>query len=143
MTMIKVNLKRNYKTVQEGDRVLEITGAKVTPSGKPEKLVLNMKDVEDDATLINSYNFTNETSMWAMGVMLNIALGLEDGEEFDTKDIDKLIGIKLLCEVSHSEYNDTIYANVRKVIEKVEGNATEKESVTTAVNSVDNDDDLS
>ena len=119
MAMIKINLKGGYKTVQEGERVLEITGAKVTPSGKPEKLVLNMKDVEDGATLINSYKFDNDTSVWAMGIMLNIALGIEDGEEFDTNDVENLVGIELLCEITHSEYNDNTYANVRRVIEKV------------------------
>ena len=120
MAMIKINLKGGYKTVQEGERVLEITGAKVTPSGKPDKLVLNMKDVEDGATLVNSYNFNNDISMWAMGLMLNTALGIEDGGEFDTNDVEELVGIKLLCEVEHSEYNEKTYANVKKVIEKVE-----------------------
>lgn len=120
MTMIKINLKGGYKTVQEGERVLEITGAKVTPSGKPEKLVLNMKDVEDGATLINNYNFNNDVSMWAMGVMLNVAIGIEDGGEFDTNDVEELVGIKLLCEVEHSEYNGKTYANVRKVLSKVD-----------------------
>lgn len=118
--MIKLNLNNNYKTVQEGERVLEITGAKVTPSGKPNKLQLNMKDVEDGATLLNSYNFDNDTSVWAMGIMLSTALGLQDGDDFDTKDVEKLVGIKLLCEVTHSEYNDKTYANVRKVISKVD-----------------------
>lgn len=118
--MIKLNLNNNYKTVQEGERVLEITGAKVTPSGKPNKLQLNMKDVEDGATLLNSYNFDNDTSVWAMGIMLSTALGLQDGDDFDTKDVEKLVGIKLLCEVTHSEYNDKTYANVRRVISKVD-----------------------
>lgn len=118
--MIKVNLKNNYKTVQAGERVLEITGAKVSPSGKPDKLTLNMKDIEDGASLINNYNFNNETSLWAMGMMLSTALGLQDGDEFDTKDVEALVGVKLRCEVTHSEYNGKTYANVRKVIEKVE-----------------------
>lgn len=131
MAMIKINLKGGFKTVQEGERVLEITGAKVTPSGKPDKLVLNMKDVEDGASLVNSYNFNNDTSMWAMGVMLNVALDIEDGEEFDTdKDIDKLVGIKLLCEVSHSEYNGKTYANVRRVISKVDAKEEKKTLAT-------------
>lgn len=139
MAMIKVNLKGGYKTVQEGERVLEITGAKALPSGKPDKISLNMKDVEDGATLINSYKFDNDTSMWALGVMLNIALGLEDGSEFDTKDLDKLVGVKLLCEVAHSEYNGNTYANVKKVISKVDNSTGVVETTT----SVDEDDDLS
>lgn len=130
MAMIKINLKGGYKTVQEGERVLEITDAKVTPSGKPDKLVLNMKDVEDGATLINNYKFDNEISAWAMGVMLNIALGIEDGGEFDTDDVEKLIGIKLLCEVAHSEYNGKTYANVKRVLDVV-GEKTETTTNTT------------
>lgn len=137
--MIKVNLKNNYKTVQEGERVLEITGAKVTPSGKPNKLQLNMKDVEDGATLLNSYNFDNDTSVWAMGIMLSYALGLEDGEEFDTKDVEQLVGKKLLCEVTHSEYNDKTYANVRRVISLVEDETGEVVSGRNAI--VDDEDD--
>lgn len=117
---IKLNLKGGFKTVQEGERVLEITKAECTPSGAPQKLVLNMKDVEDGASLINTYKFDNSTSVWAMGMMLNIALGLEDGATFNTKDAKELEGIKLLCEITHSEYNDKTYANVKRVISKVD-----------------------
>ena len=135
MATIKINLNREFKTVEEGERVLEITDAKVTPSGKPEKLVLNMRDVEDkSATLINNYSFSNDTSVWAMGIMLNIALGIEDGGEFDTNDVTKLKGIKLLCEVSHSEYNGRTYANVRRVISKVED---KKPTVSTSAPDLD------
>lgn len=134
---VKVNLNGNFKLVQEGERVLEITDAKVTPSGKPDKLQLNMKDVQDGANLLNSYTFSNDTSVWAMGMMLNIALGIEDGEEFDTKDVSKLIGIKLLCEVKHSEYNDKTYANIAKVLSRVDENG-----VVESFEEVDEEDDL-
>ena len=128
---IKVNLQGNFAIVKEGERVLEITDAKAVPSGKPEKLVLNMKDVEDGATLINNYNFNNNISLWAMGMMLNTALGMEDGAEFDTKNAKDLIGIKLLCEVEHSEYNEKTYANVKKVLSRVDDdNRVVSESVT-------------
>lgn len=128
MTRIKINLKGGFKTVQEGERVLEIVDAKVTPSGVPNKLVLSMKDVEDGATLQNTYNFNNSTSVWAMGMMLNVALGLEDGDDFDTNNVSQLIGIKLRCEIVHSEYNDKTYANVKKVIERVYDNTEQMTS---------------
>ena len=117
---IKLNLKGGFKTVQEGERVLEITKAECTPSGAPQKLVLTMKDVEDGASLINTYKFDNSTSVWTMGMMLNIALGLEDGATFNTRDAKELEGIKLLCEITHSEYNGKTYANVKRVISKVD-----------------------
>ena len=122
MTMIKINLKGGFKIVQEGERTLEIVDAKFTPSGAPEKLVLSMKDVEDGATLQNTFNMNNSTSAWAMGMLLSIALELNDGDYFDTNnkdEVNKLVGVKLLCEVTHSEYNGRTYANVKKVISKV------------------------
>lgn len=124
MTMIKLNLKGGFKKVQEGIRDLEITDVKVTPSGAPEKMILTMKDVEDGASLQNTYNFKSETSVWAMGMMLSVALGLEDGAEFDTKDAQQLVGKVLKCEVAHSEYNGNTYANVKKILEKVEKETT-------------------
>lgn len=120
MTMIKINLKGGFKIVKEGERTLEIVDAKFTPSGAPDRLVLSMKDIEDGATLQNTFNMKNETSLWAMGMLLSIALGLNDGDDFNSNDVDKLKGIKLLCEVTHSEYNGRTYANVKKVISKVE-----------------------
>lgn len=154
---IKLNLKGGFKTVQEGERVLEITKAECTPSGAPQKLVLNMKDVEDGASLINTYKFDNSTSVWAMGMMLNIALGLEDGATFNTRDAKELEGIKLLCEITHSEYNGKTYANVKRVISKVnettgvvnEEPQTKKEEMSTEElmdltrSVLYNDDDLS
>lgn len=119
MAIIKLNLQGGFKIVQEGERVLEITAATCTPSGKPNKLELTMKDVEDGASLKNSYKFDNETSVWLMGLMLNVALGLEDGDDFDTKDVNRLLGIRLLCEVKHSEYNEKTYANIARIIERV------------------------
>lgn len=127
--MIKVNLKGGFKTVQEGERVLEITDAKFTPSGAPEKLILSMKDVEDGATLQSTYNIKNEKGAWAMGVMLSIALGLEDGDEFNTNDVKNLIGVKLLCEVAHSEYNGRNYANIKKVISRVENEVASNDNI--------------
>lgn len=120
MTMIKINLKGGFKIVKEGERTLEIVDAKFTPSGAPDRLVLSMKDIEDGATLQNTFNMKNETSLWAMGMLLSIALGLNDGDDFNSNDVDKLKGIKLVCEVTHSEYNGRTYANVKKVISKVE-----------------------
>lgn len=132
MAMIKVNLQGGFKIVQEGERVLEITEAKCLPSGKPEKLELTMKDVEDGATLKNNYSFNNSTSLWLMGLMLNMTLGLEDGDEFDTKDVNRLIGKRLLCEVKHSEYNDKTYANIARLIE-LAGDAMEEVALPAAM----------
>lgn len=100
---IKMNLKGNFTLVPEGERVLEITKAECTPSGKPDKMKVTFKDSEGG--FINSqYNFDNNTSLFAMGKMLETALEFEDGDEFDTKtDPQRLVGKKLLCEVVHTQ----------------------------------------
>ena len=48
---------------------------------------------------------------------------IKDGDDFDTKDANKLVGIVLRCEIVHNESNGNTYANVKKVIEKVDRDA--------------------
>ena len=114
---IKVNLNGGYKTVQEGSRELEITKVEMTPSGRPTKLKLYMKDVEDGATLVNSYNLENETGEWLAGKMLAVALNLNDGDDFDLTPTSskELVGKHLQCTVEHTEFNGKTYANIRSV----------------------------
>lgn len=147
---ITMNLKSNFKLVEEGERVLTITKAECTPSGKPNKMKVTFQDV--DGGYINSqYNFDNDKSLFAMGKMLEVALGFEDGDEFDTKtDTEKLINKQLLCEVVHTQGtkpNDEgelpTFANIKKVLSLV----TEDGEVTSNNSSprsaiVDDEDDL-
>ena len=147
---ITMNLKGNFKLVEEGERVLTITKAECTPSGKPNKMKVTFQDT--DGGFINSqYNFDNDKSLFAMGKMLEVALGFEDGDEFDTKtDTEKLINKKLLCEVVHTQGtkpNDEgelpTFANIKKVLSLV----TEDGEVTSNNSSprsaiVDDEDDL-
>lgn len=146
---IKMNMKGNFKLVPEGERELEITKAECTPSGKPDKLKITFQDAEGGS--INSqYNFDNDKSLFAMSKLAEIALGLEDGDEFDTKeDTPKLVGKKLLCEVTHSQGtkpNDKgelpTFANVKKVISIANDNVSSvNESPRNAIaNNVDDDD---
>ena len=147
---ITMNLKGNFKLVEEGERVLTITKAECTPSGKPNKMKVTFQDV--DGGYINSqYNFDNDKSLFAMGKMLEVALGFEDGDEFDTKtDTEKLINKKLLCEVVHTQgtkpNNDgelPTFANIKKVLSLVteDGEVTsDNSSPRSAI--VDDEDDL-
>ena len=121
--VIKMNLQNNYKTVPEGERVLEIIKAECKPSGKPKALHVVFKD--SDGGFINSkYDFDIPGAVTAMSIMCNYALNLEDGDEFDTiKDTPRLIGKKLVCEVVHTEGTKAkedgtlpIFSNIKKII---------------------------
>lgn len=120
---IKMNMK-GFKLVDEGERVLKITKAECTPSGKPDKLKVTFQDVKEGGTINSQYSFNNDGALFAMGKLVEIALNFEDGDEFDTKeDTPKLVGKELLCEVVHTKgtkpNNDgelPTFANVKKVI---------------------------
>lgn len=147
---IKMNLNGNFKLCPEGERVLTITKAECTPSGKPDKLKVTFQDSEGG--FVNSkYDFTNDKSVWAMGMMLSKALELDDGDEFDTKlDTPKLVGKKLLCEIVHTQGtkpNDDgelpTFANIKRVISLVDdetGEVTEEKSARNII--ADDEDDL-
>lgn len=147
---IKMNLNGNFKLCPEGQRVLTITKAECTPSGKPDKLKVTFQDSEGG--FVNSkYDFTNDKSVWAMGMMLSKALELDDGDEFDTKlDTPKLVGKKLLCEIVHTQGtkpNDDgelpTFANIKRVISLVDdetGEVTEEKSARNII--ADDEDDL-
>ena len=148
---ITLNLKNNFKLVEEGERVLKITKAECTPSGKPDKLKVTFQDVAEGGTINSQYNFDNDKSLFAMGKLLEVALGFGDGDEFDTKtDTAKLVGKELLCEVVHSQGtkpNDKgelpTFANVKKVISLADTTTGEvEESPRNAIANNDDEDDL-
>ena len=148
---IKMNLKSNFTLVPEGERILTITKAECTPSGKPNKLKVTFQDSEGG--FINSqYNFDNDKSLFAMGKLLETALSFEDGDEFDTKtDTPKLVGKKLLGEVAHSQGTKPnedgelpTFANLRKTISLItdDGEVVENNASPRNIIADDEEDDL-
>ena len=129
MALIKMNLQGGFITVPEGERVLEITKAECKPSGKPVAMHVTFKDEISGGLINNKYDFNVQGAVTAMSIMINYALGLEDGDEFDTvKDTPKLVGKKLVCEVVHAEGNKPgrdgkipVFANIGKVIGAYDG----------------------
>lgn len=141
-----MNLKNNFKLVPEGERVLEITKAECKPSGKPNALVVTLQDSEGG--FINSrYNFDNQGALFSMGMLVSTALGLSDGDDFDTKlDTPRLVGKKLICEVVHNKGtkpNDDgelpTFANIKKVLALAD--TDDETSVRDAIADITDDDD--
>lgn len=124
MALIKMNLQNSFVLVPEGERVLEITKAECKPSGKPTAMYVTFKDEVSGGFLNNRYDFSVPGAVTAMSIMINYALGLSDGDDFDTvKDTPRLVGKKLVCEVIHAEGNKPgkdgkipVFANIGKVI---------------------------
>lgn len=149
---IKMNLNGNFKLCPEGERILTITKAECKPSGKPDNMKVTFQDTEGG--FVNSkYDFTNDKSLFAMGMLVSKVLEIEDGEEFDTKtDTPRLVGKKVLCEVVHTEGTKPnedgelpIFANIKKVISLVDDETGEVQtSEKSARNMIadDEDDDL-
>ena len=148
---IKLNISNNFKLVDEGEQVLEITKAEVKPSGKPTYMQVTFKAA--NGGFINSkYDFNNDKAMFGMGILVSKALEMEDGDEFDTKeDTPKLVGKKLLCEVVHTQGSKPnedgelpTFANVKKVISLVneETGEVSKESPRNMIANQDDEDDL-
>lgn len=129
---IKMNLQNNFKLAEEGEQVVEITKAECTPSGKPNCCKVTFKAA--NGGFVNSkYDFNNDKAMFGFGILVSKALGLDDGDEFDTKeDTPKLVGKKLLCEVVHTQGSKPnedgelpTFANVKKVISLVKETSEE------------------
>jgi hypothetical protein len=150
MALIKMNLQNSFVLVPEGERVLEITKAACKPSGKPTAMHVTFKDEVSGGFLNNRYDFSVPGAMTAMSIMINYALGLEDGDQFDTiKDTPRLVGKKLVCEVTHAEGNKPgkdgkipVFANIGKVIGKYEETGEVITTPTTSARKAIATDDL-
>ncbi len=121
---------KEFPQVPEGERILEVIEASVIPSGAPQQLQIRLKDIETGATTLKSWKFSSSGQLYYMGKFLEIALGLKDGDEFDTKDVNKLVGMRFNTTVSHSEYNGRMYANIDTFNSKVD---TEFEMPDTSI----------
>lgn len=131
---IKFNLN-NYEPVPEGEQVLEITKAECKPSGKPTGCAVTFKD--DKGRIINNtYDFNKPVGLTIFAILCRHALDMQDMDEFDTDtDTQKLVGKKLICEISHSQGSQqredgtfATFANIKKIIGKAgvsENNTTQ------------------
>lgn len=125
MAMIKFNLK-SFEPIDEGERILKITKAECKPSGKPQKAEVTFTEVSTGKSLQNRYDFNNQYGLMAFGFLCRTALAIPDMGEFDTNDINKLVGKVVKCEIVHTEGTTPredgtfpVFANIKKVISLV------------------------
>lgn len=125
-----LRLNTGFKLVPEGERKLEIVQAMCVPSGKPSKAEIKFMDSEG-GTISSTYNFDNDKGMFIFSLIVQKALGLGDNDEFNTDDIENLVGKKILCEVVHTEGTKPNqsgelpkFANIKRIISLVEEEET-------------------
>lgn len=107
--LVNLNTERTFKIIPEGDVLVTIKDAKVVPSGAPQRIQLKFVD-KDGASMLKDYKFDSSGAMYYFGQLLS-AIGIGDGETFDTNDVGKLINKELIVTVKHGDYNGKTYAN--------------------------------
>lgn len=106
-----LNLKQStdYKLIPEGLQKLKIVDAKCVPSGAPKQITIKFED-ENGGSMIKNYKIDSSGAMFYFAKLLT-ALGVSDGETFDTNDIGKLINRYVIGDIAHTEYNGKTYAD--------------------------------
>lgn len=135
---MKINFNlQNYEPVPEGIRVMTITKAKATPSGKPSKIETVFKDNATGRTIINNYGLDSNGGLMAFGFLCRVAFNMQDMDSFDTDNVSELVGKVVKCEVVHTEGTSPredgtlpIFANIKKVVALVSDNTEPTEGTS-------------
>lgn len=121
-----MKMNNNFKTVPEGRRRFKITKSECTPSGKPNKWSLVYEDCEGEGNILNRFDFKNDKSLYAMAKFLEVILGFEDGDEFDTKnDAERCLGIEFYADVIHTEGNTPNEDGTPKIFANIDNKSIE------------------
>ena len=128
MKTIKFNLNRNFKLMEEGERVVTLTSVEASPSGNPTDVKVTYTD-DTGATIQDKINL--DRANWKISRIAEAVLGIKDGEEMSITDMcDKLKDKKIKVEIVHNKGNVArddgtfpTFANVAKILGGVdEGN---------------------
>lgn len=110
------------------DVVLGITSAKAMPKAKPSKIEVVFTHT-NGGTIKQTYDLNkklkktdkNPIGLVLFSILARTALGDNSLEDFSlSKDLPKLVGKNLVCEVKHSDPKDNengdVYANIKKIV---------------------------
>lgn len=110
------------------DVVLGITSAKAMPKAKPSKIEVLFTHA-NGGTIKQTYDLNkkskktdkNPIGLVLFSILARTALGDSSLEDFSlSKDLPKLVGKNLVCEVKHSDPKDNengyVYANIKKIV---------------------------
>ena len=110
------------------DVVLGITSAKAMPKAKPSKIEVVFTHA-NGGTIKQTYDLNkklkktdkNPIGLVLFSILARTALGDSSLENFSlSKDLPKLVGKNLVCEVKHSDPKDNekgyVYANIKKIV---------------------------
>ena len=110
------------------DVVLGITSAKAMPKAKPSKIEVVFTHA-NGGTIKQTYDINkklkktdkNPIGLVLFSILARTALRDSSLEDFSlSKDLPKLVGKNLVCEVKHSDPEDNengyVYANIKKIV---------------------------
>lgn len=119
-------LAEGFKLVPEGEHVaLKIENISAKPKANPSVIEVSFSH-ESGATLKNKYDITKEGALLAFSFLARCVLG-NDVKDFSvSKDMPKLKGKTIDCEVTHTD--DGKYANIKKTNFMIESKETEQET---------------
>lgn len=125
-----IKLSEGFKLVPEGeDVVLKVEKIEAKPKAKPSVIEAVFLHEETGAKINNKYDLNKEGGLLAFSFLARCVLG-RDIENFSiSKDLPKLKGVKIECEVIHQEYNGNTYANIKRTIALVEDEVEEDEDL--------------
>lgn len=120
-------LAEGFKLVPAGEDV-NLTIEKITAKPKANPTVIEVVfSHESGAKLNNKYDITKEGALMAFSFLARCVLGNDITEFSVSKDLPKMKGVTIECEVEHTEYNGNIYANIKKTIRQVKNEDASQE----------------
>ena len=107
-------LAKGFKLVPEGEHVaLKIENISAKPKANPSVIEVSFSH-ESGATLKNKYDISKEGALLAFSFLARCVLGNDVTDFSVSKDMPKLKGKMIDCEVVHAESNGNTYANIKK-----------------------------
>lgn len=107
-------LAEGFKLVPEGEHVaLTIEKISAKPKANPSVIEVVFSH-ESGATLNNKYDITKDGALVAFSFLARCILGNDVTDFSVSKDMPKLKGKTIDCEVVHTESNGNTYANIKK-----------------------------
>lgn len=142
MDIIELSEQVKFELVPEGEQELKIVSVEAKPKARPQIISVVYEHANGGIITVNYDLFkkikTKKGTMMQIGLvqfseLARVALGDDKLKEFSiSKDLPKLENVTIKATVKHTEPNEKgyVYANIKKILEKVKGDDPIENAVT-------------